>query len=257
MSTAVMIGIIGLGLFIMVALAISMQTLEKNRKEKQQLERSLQSRIRNFEYMLKGFPEGFLSSDLQILVCKCLQEVYQQLSNLEPKNTQYASRSKDIEQQINQLRKQGANANKVELTDQKQIKEIQKMLKSLFNFINKLATSGRINNKDIQGYANQIRQLMLQTTLDSLNNAIKDAVKAGKFKLAIHNLTMAINKIEKENKNNLYNDKLESYKKQISELTSLQADNDTTSKELRKQHDEEWEEASKPDESWKKKAVYD
>jgi hypothetical protein len=257
MPTAVIIGIIGLSLFIMVALAISMQTLEKNRKEKQQLERNLQARIRNFEYMLNGLPEGFLSRDLQILVCKCLQEVYQQLTNLKPKNSQYASSSIELEDKISQLRKQSSKLNKIELTDPQQIKEVQKILKSLFNFISKLSENGRINNKDAQVYASQIKQLMLQTTLDSLNKSIKDAINAGKFKLAIHNIKMAMNKIEKENKSGNYENQLENYKKKVSELTSLQANNDTQAVERRKQHNAEWDEANKPDESWKKKALYD
>ena len=87
MSTAVVIGIIAIGLFVLVAIAITMQTVEKNGKEKRRLESSLNTRARNFQYMLEGFPKGFLSRDLQVLVCKCLLEVYQQLSRVNPKNS--------------------------------------------------------------------------------------------------------------------------------------------------------------------------
>ncbi len=257
MSTEFIIAIIGISLFLLVAIALTMQSMEKNKKEKKRLLGLLTSRVRNFEYMLNNFPEGFLGRDLQILVCKSLQEVFHQLGAVNPKDKSNAINSKQLEQKIVQLANQTPTDRTVTLTDKQQIVEIQKLLKHLYNFIAKLTSTKRITNQDSQVYAAQIKKLMLQTTTDSLNQAINEAMKSGKFSLALHNLKMAIDKLSKENINGIYNEKIAAYQKQIADITALNVSTDDAVKERKAKSDEEWEDINKPDDTWKKNAIYD
>lgn len=257
MSTEFIIAIIGISLLALVAIALTMQSLEKNKKEKKRLLGLLSSRVRNFEYMLNNFPEGFLGRDLQILVCKSLQEVYHQLGNVSPRDKSNTTNIKQLEQKINVLANQPAKAKTVTLTDKQQIVEIQKLLKHLYNFIAKLTSSKRITNSDSQLYAEQIRKLMLQTTTDSLNQAISDAIKTGKFPLALHNLKMAIEKLTKENEGGLYSEKIAYYEKQIADISALNVSKSDPVDRQKTDDDKEWEEMNKPDDTWKKNAIYD
>ena len=49
----------------------------------------MKTRARNFQQLLTGFPDGFLSRDLRLLVCQCLNDAFDQLVRLEPRNPQH------------------------------------------------------------------------------------------------------------------------------------------------------------------------
>ena len=252
MSSAAIVGFVATGLFILIGIAIAMQTIEKNKKEKNRLLSGLTGRARNFDYMLAGFPEGFLNTNLQVLVCKCLLDVYEQLTRLEPKNSQHASRTRTVRQQLQQLSKKAATNKTVNLTDANQIQEVQKLLTNLFNFISKLTSSKKISNKDGLIYAKQIRRLMLQTSLDALTIARDQALKDNKPRLVTHYLEMAVEKMSKENEDGFYSTSIANYTQKIDEYNT-----EAAAEELKKKSTVNSEEQTKKDDSWKKKALYD
>lgn len=254
MSTLFIIGLVTLSLVVLVAVAITLQTIEKNNKEKRRLEAALKTRARNFQHMIEGFPEGFLNRDLRLLVCKCLQEVYGQLINLNPKNGIYSKNKITVDQQIEAIRNQGETAKKVHLTDPAQIKEIQKLLQSLYGFISKLNKSRSLTNDEAKAYGLQVRQLMVQSTLDALLTGVNDSIAKNKPRLAIHYLHMVLDKLNKENGNGHYSDKITQYKAQMAELEQAAIAQESR----RKEADEEWDKVgNEEDGSWKKNAVYD
>ena len=257
MNTLVIVGIVAIGLFALVAIAVTMQTIEKNKKEKRRRESALTTRSRNFQYMLDGFPEGFLSRDLQVLVCKSLLEIYDQLLQIDSKNTNYLGRQELIQKQLEQYKNKAAASATVTLTDAAQIKDIQKLLTSLHDFISKLLGNKRINSAEAKAYSQQIRRLMIQTSTDGLAQAINDAMQKGKLKLASHYLQMTIDKMQKENGDGYYNDRIASHQLRLNNLTQDTQSHDADAKQRRNDADEEWDKANKPDDSWKKKAVYD
>jgi len=218
MSPEIIAGIVAVVLLALISAAIAIQTIEKNNKEKRRMETALKARIRNFNHMLTNFPDGFLGKDLQLLVCQCLVDVYEQLKQLQPGNKQHSAGLASVNQQITQLSAQASQQTTVTLTDTEQIKEIQQMLSSLFNFIARLRASGRINDQQAQVYAQQIRQLTLQTSLDALNQSAKQAIQIGKHKLAIHYYHMAVDKLKKENADGNRDKHLASYQERIAQL---------------------------------------
>ncbi len=257
MSTAAIMGIVAIGLFVLVAIAVTMQTIEKSNKEKRRLEGSLNTRSRNFHYMLEGFPKGFLSRDLQVLVCKCLVEVYQQLVQVDPNNQDYSNKLKRANTQLKEFSAKPNTSGSITLTDNAQIKDVRKLLTSLHNFIAKLLESKRINGAEAKAYSHQIRRLMVQTSTDSLAQAINEALQAGKFKLAIHHLQTSIEKMQKENADGFYSDRIAKNQQQINELTNKAEASANQAQQRRAEADAEWDELNKPDDTWKKKALYD
>ncbi len=256
MSTTFIVIAIGIGLFILVAVAITIQTIDKNNKEKRRMESALKARSRNFDYMLEGFPEGFLSRDLQVLVCTCLEEVFYQLVQINP-NKEYKNKLARAQERLAECKAKQANATSVTLSDAAQIKEIQKMLGGLYNFISKLAASKRINAKEAMAYGKQVRRLMVQTSTDVLIEPIQEAMQQGKPRLAIHYLHMANEKMKKENDDGFYNDRIAKQTARISELEEQANSLESSAKERKQEAAAEWDELDKPDDSWKKKAVYD
>ncbi|MGK0499247.1 MAG: hypothetical protein ACJAYG_000881 [Oceanicoccus sp.] len=257
MSTTLIVGILAIGLLILVAVAVTLQTIEKNAKDKRRIESALKSRSRNFEYMLEGFPEGFLNRDLLILVCNCLLEVFSQLSKINPKNKEYQSKYQNAASRLEQNRAKPAIAGTTKLTDTKQIKEVQKMLTGLYNFISKLAGSKRISAQEAQIYAKQVRRLMVQTASDALTQPIKDALQQTKPRLAIHYLNMLNEKMTKENNDGFYSEQINHQSQQIAELEHQASNIDASVENNRDEANTQTDEWNKPDDSWKKNALYD
>jgi hypothetical protein len=257
MSTTVIVAIITIGLFILVATAIILQTMDKNAKEKRRIESALLARSRNFEYMLEGFPKGFLNRNLQILVCNCLDEVFSQLVQINPKSAAYKTKLAKAQQRLQEFKAKPASDTSVTLTDTAQIKEIQKMLSSLYNFIAKLAASKRINAKEAKIYGKQVRRLMVQTSTDVLAEPIRNALTKSNPRLAIHYLHMANQKMKQENDDGFYTEQIKQQSTRITELEEEADRLDNQTKEGRAEADAEWAKLDKPNESWKKNAVYD
>jgi hypothetical protein len=257
MSTAVIIGIIAVGLFALVAIAATMQSIEKNKKHQRLRENGLNTRARNFHYMLEGFPEGFLSRDLQVLVCKSLLEVYQQLSSLAPETKNYSDRHQLIQQQLDLIAAKPASTGGLTLNDSGQIPDIQKLLTSLHKYITQLMANKRINNAEAHTYSAQINRLMLQTTIDGLTLASSAARNEGKIKLALYHQQTILEKLEKENADGSYNQRLSQTQALINELQGTVDTSEAETQQRRTKADAEWDELNKPDESWKKKSLYD
>lgn len=253
MSTALIIAIVGLALILMVGIAITMQNIEKSKKEKRRLEAGLRTRARNFQFMLDGFPDGFLGKDLRALVAQCLLEVHTQLSTLNPKDKSNQAAQHQTEQLLSTIKNEPAGQNTPQLNDPKQIKDIQKLLSSLSTFVGKLITSKRINAKQAKVYNHQIQRLNLQTSIDTIEIAAKKAINEKKFKLAVHYLEMGIDKMNKSNGDGLFSPRIEKLQTLHAEFSS-QAEQAAT---RRDEADKEWDEIDKGDTSWKKNAIYD
>lgn len=253
MSTALIIALIGLALIMMVGIAITMQNIEKSKKEKRRLETGLRARARNFQFMLDGFPEGFLGKDLRALVAQCLVEVHTQLATLTPKDKSNQTAQNKSQQLLDQIRNESGEQKTLQLNDPKQIKDIQKLLGNLGTFIDKLIASKRINAKQAKVYTYQIQRLHLQTTIDAIEDAARQAIRDKKYKLAIHYLQMAIDKMNNNNTAGLFSPRIEKLQTLVEEFSG-QAEQ---AEAKRKEADEEWDQIDKGDESWKKKALYD
>ena len=257
MSTQIILAIVGLGLFTLIAIAVAMQSIEKKQRETIRQQALLKARARNFDFMLNGFPSGFLGRDLQVLVCKSLQEVYRQLSQLLPKDKSYPENIERLTEQIATLGATNSGSG-ITLSDQRQIAEVQKLLRGLYNFIAQLSTGKRISSKEAQIYSAQVKRLMLQTTVDALNIVITEALASGKIPLALHNLKMVIEKLEKVNGSSEHTAVIANYKLKVMELKQQDRSDKKETEQSSEKREAQWDDINKGnDDSWKKKALYD
>jgi hypothetical protein len=238
--------------------------MERKRKQRQRMIAALKLRSKDFKYMISGFPPEFLSKDLSALVHRCLTEVLEQLVNLEPNNKSYVDELALYSKQLEEVKRKPKKTSRVKLTNPQQVKEVKTMLQGLNNFIGVQHQRGNLSATQFKQYERQIKQLVVQITVDSYIVNAKQAQGSGKTRLAIHYYTLAKKLLAKESGEM-------SYQKQILQLNGVVAqleaemaeqepeyETDKQAEAAKEQASSEWDEFNKdPEDPWKKKSVYD
>lgn len=261
MSTPLIIALVIAGLLLMVGTAYSIQIMEKNNREKRRMMFSLRERAEHFKIMLESFPQGFLTPDLQVLMCKCLLDILEQLVQVDSANrSQHNQAISQVTSRFEQLKANPGSTGYQSLSDPKHVQQVQKLLSNLYNFIVKLRQANSISEAEATNYAKQIRRLTAISALDAFRIAGQTALKEGKPRLALHYQTMSIDKMKKENVDGFFSEKITVYQAQIGELEKAIEQHEQAQKESIAKTSEEWnkfEEQNQQQEQWKKKAVYD
>jgi hypothetical protein len=261
MSTSLIIVLVVAGLLLMVGTAYSIQIMEKNKQEKRRLMFSLRERADNFKTMLESFPQGFLTPDLQVLMCKCLLDILEQLVQVDSSNRSSHNQSiSQVTTHLEQLKTNPGSGGYQSLNDPKHIQQVQKMLGNVYNFIVKLRQSNSINEAQANSYATQIRRLTTLSALDAFRIAGQSAIKDNKPRLALHYQTMSIDKMKKENTDGFFSERIAAYEAQLVELNKAIEQSEQVAKQSAIKSNDEWnkfEEQSQQQEQWKKKAIYD
>lgn len=254
MSTTTIIIAVSASLAVLVIVVFTLQQLERSNQAKQATIAALKVRLRNFQHLLDGFPEGFLSRDLRVLVCRCLLDALDQLIKLEPRQAQLRQEHVAISERMQQLRNQPPQGGYQPLTDAEQIKDVQRLLAALLGVVEKLIASKRLPDTEGAHYRHEISALTLRITLDSYLQAAQQALAAGKPRLAVHYYRLAADKMRKHNGAGHYSDQLQLCDQRIVELEQLAEHTSTTAAEP---PEDAWKGLDEEDATWKKKSVYD
>lgn len=257
MSTTTIIVAISICLFLLVAVTFILQQIEKNNREKKQAVAAMRTRARSFQQLLSGFPDGFLGRELRLLVCQCLNDTFEQLIRLEPRNPEHRQEQEQLaalRQQLQALPDQPAGSQP--LLDPAQIQQVQKLLNSLLNVVNHLAQAKRLLPAEAAEYSRQIQQLTIRSVLDGHLGAARQAQQAGKPRLAAHYYRLAVEKMTKSNAGGSYTNQIASCQQRIAELEAA-ADSEPEPAAEAGPADEAWKEFDQDRDAWKKKSVYD
>ncbi len=246
----------------LVCYAFVSQTIEKNRKQKQRLLAALKMRSRSFKYILSGFPPDFLTRDLTVLVHRCLIDVCEQLSKLEPNDSTYVDELQFYSLQMEEVQKKTKDKRAKPLENAQQVKEVKTHLEEVGKFVLQLEKRGSINNAQANAYTRQIRQLTLQMTVDNYILNAKQAQGSGKTRLALHFFGLAKKLLVRENKEGSFTKQISKLDTVIQPLEVQMAAEEPNYKETDAQADEKakaeaaWDNMEE-DASWKKKSIYD
>lgn len=253
MSTATIIIAVLICLFVLIAVTITLQQMEKNTEQKNALIATWKTQARNFQHLLDGFPEGLLNRDLKLLVCQCIAEALEQLSRLDKKNTQYAQMLRQLQEKITQLQVQSpAQTSYQPLANPAQIQEVQKLLGNLFNVVQRLYQNKRLTAAQADSYGKQVQRLATRIALDSNFAAAQKALQDGKPRLAQHHYGIALEKMKKDNADGQFTAQIETYQLRIAELETV-ANAQPTHNEL----GDAWKSVTSEPEQPLKKSVYD
>ncbi|MFT3931414.1 MAG: hypothetical protein QM709_14080 [Spongiibacteraceae bacterium] len=220
-TTAILIAVL-VCVFVLIAVAVTLQQMEKSASEKNALIASLKTQTRNFQHLLEGFPEGLLSRDLKLLVCQCIAEGLDQLARLDRKNPQYGQSLKQLQEKIAQLQNQSAAQTAYQpLTNPAQIQEVQKLLSSLFNVVQRLYQNKRLNAAQADSYGKQVQRLATRIALDSSLAAAQVALQNGKPRLAQHHYGIAVDKMKKDNADGQFTAQIAACEKRLIDLEKI------------------------------------
>jgi hypothetical protein len=257
MATSTIIIAVFACLFILVAVTFTLQQIEKNNAEKSALIAALKTQTRNFQQLLDGFPDGFLSRDLKLLVCQCIAESLDQLQRIDRRNPQHQQQQRQLNEKIAQLQAQPADQGQYQnLNNPAQMQEVQKLLNSLINVIQRLHQNKRISAGQAEAYSRQIQRLVTRVALDAHLNTAQQALGERKLRLAIHHYGQAVDKMSKDNADDLFTTQIATYQQRIQEL-------DVLDQQLQKQQqtnsaaNAEWKNHQPKDDAQLKKNVYD
>lgn len=250
-------GIIIALIILLCCYAFVSQTIEKKRKQKQRLLTAFKQRAASFKFMISGFPPEFLTKDLLVLVYRSLVDVLEQLATLEPENAKHMDELKHFSDQLEEANRTGKAHKRVKFTSPQQIKEVKHHLEELHKFLLYLLRKGTINQPQMNHYAAQIRQLVLQITVDSYLMNAKQAQKVEKLRLAIHYYQLAKKLLDRENSNKQYTAQIKQLSGVINELENQANIKQTPQTAQEGEGSEEWDQFAEPEDDWKKKNVYD
>ncbi|MFT5082788.1 MAG: hypothetical protein ACI9Y1_000821 [Lentisphaeria bacterium] len=248
---------------VLVSYASVSQTIQNRRERRIRLISALKSRSRNFKFMLNGFPAGFLSKELTIIVQRSLADTCEQLSKLEPKDPAHVQDLQTISSQMNESQRQTAPATPINLENPQQVKEVRVCLEELHKYILHLDKKRTLPRSQVDIYRVQIKQMVLRVTVDSYFLNGRQAVKNGKTKLAIHHFELALKLLLKNARPGEYDGKIAQLKETLGQLHARLKEEDPTIKLSTQQQSEkedvanEWDKFSDKSDIWKKKNIYD
>ncbi|HEY6528895.1 MAG TPA: hypothetical protein VIZ65_09400 [Cellvibrionaceae bacterium] len=258
MSSVFVISSIVIVLAILACYAFVSQTLALRKEHRERLMTVLSAKVRNFKHMLNGFPPGFLPKDLTVLVLRSLIDLYEQLVDVAPDNSQYKQDLQSISQQLNDVQRQHKPTTPAAIDNPQQLKDAKTCLDELHKFVFQLEGKGALNRTQADNYRNLIKQLLLQVTVDAYLFSGKHARQASKTRLAIHYFGLAHKLLSKENKGGVQDKKISGLTQVLQELEEKLQTEEPRATAAKPPEDTEadWNKL-KPDDSWKKKQLYD
>ncbi len=262
MSTATIIVAIVSLLGVLISYAFVQQTVTSRREKRARLLTALKARSRSFQYMLSGFPPGFLTPELTHLVQKSLAEVSEQLSKLEPENPQHMQILQEMSTLMAESHRSNDETKSASIDNPAQIKEVRACLEELHKFVFRLEEKRSIEKTQAQVYRTQIRQMVLRLSVDSYWLHGSQARQAGKLKLAIHYFDLAKNLIIKENQHGAFRKKLEQLEEGLKILHERVSEGSGAPPSAKAGDDDsvqdEWDKFTEnQQDDWRKKNVYD
>lgn len=257
-STVMIVSGIATVVVLLLAYAFIFQTIENKRKQQQRILSALKTRATNFKYMLSGFPENFLGQDLTVLVNRCMVDVYDQISKLDPQGD-YAGEIQHYTNQLAEAQRNPTTAQRVQFSNPAQIKDVRAHLQELHQFIEKLLRRNAINGNQAKTYSKQVQKLILQVSVDSYLLHAKQAQASKKLRLAAHYYGLAKKLLVRENGKQVYAKQIQQLESLIQQLENLIKQEAATTPEAVAEpvKSKEWAEYEKEEEGWKKKTVYD
>jgi len=246
----------------LVCYAFIAQTVSQKKQQKERLLLALKSRIRNFKFMLSGFPPGFLPKELTLLVQKSLAQLLDQLSKMEPNHPGHKEDLKTIVQQMAETQRLQQNQPSSPIENPKQAREIKTSLEELYKYVFQLEGKKQLTGSQAEAYRNTIRQLVIQLTLDSCALQSRLARDKGKPRLALHYVELALKLALKERNGGRLDNQIAQLRATRSELERLVNESPATEENSAEEADSsainsEWDKFAQEQQNWKKKQIYD
>jgi hypothetical protein len=243
------------------------QTIVKHKRQKARLFSALEKRSKEFLQMLNAFPPHFLPKDISVFLYRCIVDVFEQLSKLEPGRPELLEQFTLYSTALETTMRQPVNNHQVRLQNTNQINEIRQYLNYLSRFMQKWVERGNLSSKQYQAYKVTLKNLAAKLMIDNYMLSATKSDGIGKNKLATHYFTLAKNMITKEGLVNTQKDDLAHINEELARLgeflkledeaaDKVQEDINTSVTDDIDNDNDEWS-SFNDNEGWQKKNVYD
>jgi len=260
MSSIAIVTIIVALLAVLVCYAFVSQTIQQKREQRARILGALKAQSRNFKFMLSSCPSGVLSRDLAALVQRSLIDVSEELAQLEPRDYGHREDIQTYSNMLAETQNQARAPERAPLSNPAQVKDIRISLEELHKFVFNLENRQRLNRAQADAYRAQIKQQLLQVTVDGYLLQGQLAVQNEKFKLAVHFFDLAEKLLLREGKTGTYESRLAQIRNTIASLQvhirKLEEASPGSTDE-RSELDEQWDRFEEGSAEWKKKQIYD
>ena len=204
-----------------------------------------------------------MTKELKVIVLRSLIEVSEQLSKLDPKEPAHRQELQTNTNMLAEVQRAPPTNARVSLENLQQIKEVKMSLEELHRFVFNLEGQNRLTRAQADAYRVQIKQLVLQVTVDGYVLNGQQASQSEKTKLALHYFDLAIKLLVREGKAGMFDAKIAQLRTICEQLTAKLAEEGeslpgNTSESSSEELEGEWDKFSeKNDDQWRKKQVYD
>ena len=245
----------------LVCYAFIAQTISHKKQQRERLLTALKTRVRNFKYMLNGFPAGFLPKELTLLVQRSLMQLLEQLTKLEP-NAKHGEDLQAVAHLMAETQRQPQAAAPPNAIDNPQkAREIKLCLEELYKFVFHLEGKRNVTRAQADVYRSMIRNQVLHLTVDSYVLHGRIAREKDKPRLAIHYFDLALKLMLKERASGQFDARIPQLRSQMADLESRVTNEAPKATEPREETtdqavSQEWDKFAQ-EQSWKKKQVYD
>jgi hypothetical protein len=237
------------------------QSIAKRKRERARLLNALKKRSKELLQMLNAFPPDFLPKEISAFLYRCIVDVFEQLSKLEPKQPEFLKQLMLYTAKMETTIRQPINTHKAHLQSTTQINEIRQYLNYLSRFMQSRVKRGSLSNQQYATYKLILKNLVTKLMIDNYILSATKSLNIGDNKLAVHYLTLAKDIIIKEGLANTQKDSIAHINTELMKLHKLlKIENETASKvqmdTQAKAEGDKWNTFESNDD-WKKKNIYD
>jgi hypothetical protein len=239
------------------------QTIVKRKREKARLFNALVKRSKELLQMLNAFPRHFLPKDLSVFLYRCIVDVFEQLSKLEPERSEFLEQFTLYTTTMETKIREPVNDSQVRLQSSTQINEIRQYLNYLGRFMQKWVQRGNLSDQQYGAYKVTLKNLVNKLMIDNYMLSGTASNDIGKYKLAAHHFTLAKNMIIKEGLASTQKDNLAHINQELARLIEAMKLEDEAAgtvkaniETITTDNNDEWSELEAKD-GWKKKNIYD
>ncbi|WP_426416854.1 hypothetical protein [Aestuariirhabdus sp. LZHN29] len=255
-------GIIVFAVLGLIGVAYINHALENAKLERARKVAEGNDRIRRIDYIQADLPHSYLQKGLLTFLLPEKLFTLNQMLPFVPKEQQ-----PNVQKRIELTREEMAAPSPpptqpVPITNEAQASEIKNLLQDAHRVLVTGAKAGRISKNDAKKHNALLKHLLVVTGYDALRNMAAQARRDGKIKLALHHYMRASADLTKNNDSNQYTEQIQKLRALIKHLQEEEERSRMTD-EQRAQADQDNElsqkldEASSPEDEWKKKNVYD
>lgn len=268
MQTSVMIGFAIAGMFVLLGIAVFMQRLEENRRQRARRIRDITLRLRKYWAALTEMPEGSLPPALQMILVQGITAELKALRQLHPGAPEIGHYHEQLKALVPKIKSAPAQAAQLDLSEEPKVRALRARMRALHQLITGLSESRMIDANATGQFLNHINQLNGETLVALYLMQARAAVRQGKPAIAIHQLDLCISELQKINQRGNWNVRLLELAGIQENLANFGAFSEEEAAELaleRQQAGEteggdlgdELQHMFDEEDSWKKKAQYD